>query len=411
VTAPWSRILIDAHLASFSPEMSRAPYGAVEDGALGIDGEGRIAFAGPGDGLPGAPEELAREVVSLRGAWVTPGLVDCHTHVVFGGSRVAEFERRLEGASYREVAAAGGGILSTVRATRAASTDALVDASRPRLDRLLAEGVTTVEIKSGYGLETEAELRMLRAARRLGEVCPVEVRTTFLGAHALPPERRDDRAGYVEMVCQEMLPAASREGLVDAVDAFLESIAFDREEVTAVFAAARALGVPVKLHADQLSDGGGAELAAAHGALSADHLEYTSPDGVAALARAGTVAVLLPGAFLVLRETQQPPVPGLRDHRVPIALATDVNPGSSPLLSPLLTMALGCTLFRLTPEEALGGMTREGARALGLLDDRGTLDVGKRADLAVWDVGSPAELAYWMGAAPLRARYLAGEPV
>ncbi|HZD06493.1 MAG TPA: imidazolonepropionase, partial [Longimicrobiales bacterium] len=396
---PWDRLWIDAHLATMVP--SEIPYGTLRDGALAVR-DGRIAWVGPRDALPRAPHELADEVRSAAGGWITPGLVDCHTHLVFAGDRSEEFERRLRGATYRDIAEGGGGILATVRATRAASEDELVDGGARRLRRLVAEGVTTVEVKSGYGLDTRSELTMLRAARRLAREGGVEVRTTLLAAHAVPPEFAGRRREYVDLIVEEMIPAAQEEALADHVDAFLEDIAFGPGEVARVFEAAASLGLPVRLHADQLSDGGGAALAARHGALSADHLEHASEEGVAAMAEAGTVAVLLPGAWLTLGETQRPPVAALRRHEVPVAVASDANPGSSPLLSLLLAMNLGCTLFGLTPEEALAGVTRNAARALGLDGDRGTLEVGRRADLAVWDVARPAELAYWMGANLLR---------
>ncbi len=367
--------------------------------------DGRIAYAGPESGLPA--HGVVR-VVDCGGRWATPGLVDCHTHLVFGGDRAAEFAMRLAGASYEEIARAGGGILSTVRATRAAGEDALVASALRRLDHLLAEGVTAVEVKSGYGLDLETEARCLRAARRLARERRVEVRTTFLGAHALPPEAAGDKDAYIGRVCGEVLPALAAEGLVDAVDAFCEGIAFSPEQTRRVFAAAHARGLPVKLHADQLSNGGGAALAAEHGALSADHLEHTDDRGAAALARAGTVAVLLPGAFYTLRETRKPPVEALRRHGARMALATDCNPGTSPLTSLLLAMNMGATLFGLTVEECLAGTTREAARALGRLDEIGTLEAGKRCDMAIWDVESPAELVYRIGFNPLHARVWRG---
>lgn len=395
----WDRLWIDAHLATMAP--GEAPYGTIRDGALAVR-DGRIAWLGPRTELPGTPGELAREVRSAGGGWMTPGLVDCHSHLVFAGDRSDEFERRLEGASYREIAASGGGILATVRATRAASEGVLVDTASRRLQRLVDEGVTTVEIKSGYGLETATELRMLRAARRLVRPGVVDVRTTFLGVHAVPSEYVGRRGAYVDLVVEEMIPAVAEAGAADAVDAFLEDIAFGPDDVARVFEAARRHGMAVRLHADQLSDGGGAALAARHGARSADHLEYASEAGARAMGRAGTVAVLLPGAYLTLRGERAPPVSAFRREGVPMALATDANPGSSPLLSLLLTMNLGCTLFGMTPEEALAGVTRHAARVLGLEADRGTLAPGKRADLAVWNVSRPAELAYWMGWNPLR---------
>lgn len=385
-------------------------WGAIRDGALAVAGE-RIAWVGARAALPASPADCAREVHDLGGGWLTPGLIDCHTHLVFGGSRIGEFERRLEGESYTDIARAGGGILSTIAATRAAARAELVAAALPRLNALLAEGVTTVEIKSGYGLDLDTERDMLAAARELGRRTGARVLTTFLGAHAVPPEFAGRADAYVDFVCDTVLPTLAEEGLVDAVDAFCERIAFDGGQVDRVFRCARGLGLPVKLHADQLSDGGGAALAARHRALSADHLEHTPEEGVAALACAGTVAVLLPGAFYVLRETRLPPVDALRRHRVPIAIASDLNPGSSPVASLLATMNLACTLFRLTPAEALAGVTRCAARALGIEAESGTLEAGKRADLAAWDIESPAELAYWLGLNRLRQAVRAGVPV
>lgn len=375
------------------------PYGLLRDAALGLR-DGRIAWVGARAALGRPPAHLARSVHDAQGALVTPGLIDCHTHLVYGGNRAHEFELRLQGASYEEIARAGGGIVSTVRATRAASEDALLAAASRRLERLVAEGVTSVEIKSGYGLDRDTELRMLRTARRLGASAPVNVRTTFLGAHALPEEYRGRPDAYIDFVVREVMPAVAAAGVADAVDAFCEGIGFSPAQTVRVFDAAKSLGLPVKLHADQLSDLDGAALAARYGALSADHLEYASERGIAAMASAGTVAVLLPGAFYFLREKQLPPVEALRRHRVPIALATDCNPGSSPLTSILMTLNLACTLFRLTPEEALAGVTRNGARALGMQATRGTIEVGKVADLAFWKTDSPAELAYMMGANP-----------
>jgi imidazolonepropionase len=395
----WDAIWTGGRLATMAAARAAAPYGAIEDGAVATE-NGRIAWVGPRAELPGAPEELSRKVHDLDGRWLTPGLIDCHTHLVYGGDRAAEFELRLKGASYAEIAQAGGGIVATVAATRAASEDDLLRAARLRLAALLAEGVTTVEIKSGYGLELETELKQLRVARALGESLLVTVQTSFLGAHALPPEFAGRAEDYIDAVVA-MLPEVAASGLADAVDAFCETIAFSPEQTARVFEAARALGLPVKLHADQLSDLGGAALAARYGALSADHLEYTSDEGVAALAAAGTVAVLLPGAFYVLRETRVPPVDALRAAGVPIALATDCNPGSAPVTSLLLMLNMGCTLFRLTPEEALAGVTRHAATALGLGASHGTLEAGKAADFAVWDIERPAELAYRVGFNPL----------
>jgi imidazolonepropionase len=373
----------------------RHGWGLVEHGAVLVEGE-TIAWVGAEDELP-APTR-ADDEIDLAGALVTPGLVDCHTHLVYGGQRAGEFEQRLEGASYEDIARAGGGIRSTVAATRAASDETLHASARERALALMREGVTTLEIKSGYGLSAEHEARCLRVARRLGGTLPVTVRTTCLSAHALPPEYAGRADDYIDAVCA-WLPALHREGLVDAVDAFCERIAFSLAQTRRVFEAARALGLPVKLHAEQLSDSGGAALAAEFGALSCEHLEHLSDGGVRAMAAAGSVAVLLPGAYYFLRETQLPPVAALRDAGVPIAIATDHNPGSSPTLSPLLMLSMACTLFRLTPEEALRGMTVHAARALGL-DDRGTLAAGRRADFAVWDVAHPNELAYWFGHNP-----------
>jgi imidazolonepropionase len=390
----WDSLHVNVNLATMTE--GGAPYGAIEDGALAI-ADGRIAWLGPVSELP---HRDAGEVIDGGGGWLTPGLVDCHTHLVFAGDRSGEFEQRLTGVSYEEIARSGGGIARTVAATRQASHAELADAAARRLACLLAEGVTTVEIKSGYGLDRATEIKMLEVARRLGEAHPVDVRTTFLGAHAVPKEYANERAGYLDLVCQEVLPEVAARGLADAVDAFCEGIAFAPDEVARVFETARALGLPVKLHADQLSDLGGAALAARFRALSADHLEYASEAGIRAMADAGTVAVLLPGAFYTLRERQRPPVELFRRHGVPMALATDCNPGSSPVTSLLAILNLACNLFGLTPEEALAGVTRHAARALGL-DDRGTLAVGKRADLARWRIHRPAELSYWLGFAPL----------
>ena len=401
----WDAIWVNGRLATMAAAGlgdgpgGRAPYGAVEDGALAAEG-GAIAWVGRRADLPGAPETLARRVHDLDGRWLTPGLIDCHTHLVYGGDRAAEFELRLEGASYADIAKAGGGIVSTVTATRAAGEDALSRAARRRLEALIAEGVTTVEIKSGYGLDLDNELKQLRVARALGEALPLTVKTTFLGAHALPPEFAGRAEAYIDAVVA-MMPEVKASGLADAVDAFCENIAFSPEQTARVFEAARRQDLAVKLHADQLSDLGGAGLAARFGALSADHLEYASDDGIQAMAEAGTVAVLLPGAFYVLRETKAPPVGSLRRFGVPIALATDCNPGSAPVSSLMLMLNMGCILFGLTPEEALAGVTRHAARALGLGRTHGTLEVGKSADLAVWEIERPAELAYRVGFNPL----------
>lgn len=382
------------------------PYGLIEQGALAVS-KGVITWVGPESELPEAYSSA--ETQNLGGRLVTPALVDCHTHLVYGGSRATEFELRLEGASYEEIARRGGGILSTVTATRAASEDELVEQSLPRLDALLSEGMGTVEVKSGYGLDIETELKMLRVARRLGEMRNVRVKTTFLGAHAIPPEFSGRADEYIDLVCQESLPAAHTEGLADAVDGFCEGIAFSPEQIAKVFDKSKSLGLPVKLHAEQLSNLGGTALAASYGALSADHLEYLDEAGIEALAKSGTVAVLLPGAFYTLRETKLPPLDGLRQAGVPIAIATDCNPGSSPLTSLLLTMNMAGTLFRMTPEESLAGVTREAAKALGIADEAGTLEVGKKAEFAVWNVDQPAELAYRVGFNPLHQLIL-GDP-
>jgi imidazolonepropionase len=389
----------NARLATMVPGAGR-----VDDGMVG-ESAGRIAYAGPADRAPGFK---AGTRINCEGRWITPGLIDCHTHLVYGGNRAAEFERRLEGASYEEIARAGGGILSTVAATRAANEERLIAQALPRLDALIAEGCTTIEIKSGYGLDREQECKMLRAARALARRREVTISTTFLGAHALPPEAEGDRESYIDLVCDTMIPAIAREGLADAVDAFCEGIAFSPAQVARVFGAAQAHGLRVKLHADQLSNLQGAALAARHGALSADHLEYADEAGIAAMAQAGTVAVLLPGAFYFLRDTHLPPVDALRRHNVPIALASDCNPGSSPLTSLLLAMNMAATLFRLTVEECLAGVTRNAAQALGLAAETGTLEAGKRCDLAIWDIGDPAELVYRMGFNPLHRRVWRG---
>lgn len=373
------------------------PYGLIDDAALVVDGQ-TLAWVGPRAALP--PDLLVRCALQhdAGGALVTPGLIDCHTHLVYGGDRAHEFELRLNGASYEDIARAGGGIASTVKATRAASADELTAQSSVRLQRLMAEGVTTLEIKSGYGLVLEHERKTLAVARALGRSHRVDIRTTFLGAHAIPAEFSGRTDDYIDEVLQ-MLPVLHAEGLVDAVDAFCERIAFSPEQTERVFAAAHALGLPVKLHAEQLSDSGGAQLAARHGALSCDHLEWLSSDGALAMAAAGTVAVLLPGAFYFLRETKLPPVALLRSHQVPIAISTDCNPGSSPCTSLLLMLNMACTLFRLTPEEALAGVTRNAAGALGL-PDRGVLAAGQRADFVLWGVQRPAELSYAFGSNP-----------
>ena len=396
----WDDLWVNGRLATMTA--GGAGYGAIEDGAIAAAG-GRIAWVGPRRDLPGSPERLARHVRDLGGSWLTPGLIDCHTHLVYAGDRAREFELRLQGASYEEIARAGGGIRSTVAQTRAASEDDLVASAQGRVDAFRREGVTTIEVKSGYGLDAANEAKMLRAARRLKGVM---VRTSFLGAHALPPEFEGRSGAYIDRVVEEMLPAVA--GIADAVDAFCEKIAFTPEETRRVFAAARARNLPVKLHADQLSDLSGAALAAEFGALSADHLEYTSAAGVAAMAGSGTVAVILPGAFYFLREKQLPPIEAMRKAGVPIAIASDCNPGSSPATSLLLMLNMAATLFRLTPEEALAGVTRSAAAALGLAASHGTLEVGKTADFAIFAIERPAELAYRIGANPCVGRVLAG---
>jgi imidazolonepropionase len=389
---------LNANLATMLPD---SPYGAIRDGVIAVKGE-RISWVGPRSSW----KQKASEEHDVRGAWIAPGLVDCHTHLVYAGNRAHEFELRSKGATYEDIARAGGGILSTVRSTRAASEEELLDVSGKRLSCWMREGAAVIEVKSGYGLDRNTELKMLRAARRLGT--EITVKTSFLGAHAIPPEYAGRADEYVDFVCEEVLPAAADEKLIDAVDVFCERIAFDVRQATRVLHKARTLGLAVKLHADQLSDLGGAALAARHGALSADHLEFSNEQGMQAMARAGTVAVLLPGAFYFLRETRLPPIEALRRHGVPIAIATDHNPGSSPLSSPLLAVNMACTLFRLTPEEALAGMTRNGARALGMQASHGTLETGKAADFALWDVTSPAELAYAIGANPCAGVVRAG---
>ena len=394
-------ILSNATVATMT---GREPYGLIREAAVVVR-DGRIAWVGPEADLP-ADQDGPRE--DLGGRLVTPGLIDCHTHIVHGGDRAGEFEMRLEGASYEEVARAGGGIVSTVKATRAASEEALLSGALRFADALISEGVTAIEVKSGYGLDVETELRMLRAARAIERLRPVRVKTSFLGAHAVPAEYAGRNAAYIEEVCLPALRQAAAERLVDAVDGFCEGIAFSAAELEPLFAAARDLSLPVKLHAEQLSHQGGVQLATRYGALSADHVEYATEADARAMAEAGSVAVILPGAFYTLRETQAPPIEAFRAHGVAMALATDCNPGSSPMASLLLTMNMGCTLFRMTPEEALAGVTRHAARALGL-QDTGTIAPGQRADLAIWDVGKPAELAYRIGYNPLYRRIFGGE--
>lgn len=396
------RVLFNARLATMAA--SSEPYGLVEDGAIAI-ANGSIAWVGLISDLPSEYSQWERR--DLGGRLVTPGLIDCHTHLIFGGNRAREFDLRLQGASYEALAKAGGGINSTVAATRQADDETLLTSALTRVDALIAEGVATIEIKSGYGLDIETELRMLRVARRVEKVRPIRVVTSYLGAHAVPPEYLERSDEYLDEVCLPAMRAAHEEGLIDAVDGFCESFAFSRGQMERVFVEARSLGLPVKLHAEQLSNLRGTELAAQFGALSADHLEYADERAVAAMASAGTVAVLLPGAFYYLRETQLPPMAALKEHKVPIAIATDCNPGSSPLASLLLALNMACTLFRMTPEEVLAGATRHASTALGL-NDCGVLASGLRADLAVWDVEHPAELAYRIGFNPLHERIFGG---
>ena len=399
--AEWDLLLTGARIATMS---AAADYGFVEDcDAIAIK-DSEVVWIGSEAEVG---KNAATENRSIQGRWITPALIDCHTHIVFGGDRAAEFEQRLRGASYEDIAKSGGGIMSTVRATRTATADELFDTALVRINALAAEGVATVEIKSGYGLDIETELRMLQVARRLGDAGPVTVRTSLLAAHTLPPEFENEADAYIDRICDELLPYVAEHGLADAVDGYCESIGFNRPQITKLFRKASELGLPVKLHADQLSDSGGAELAAHFGAQSADHLEYTSAAGVQALANSGSVAVLLPGAFLTLGETQLPPIEELRERDVPIAVASDCNPGTSPICSLRTAMMLACRLFRLTPEECLAGATRNAARALGL-DDRGTIEVGKRADLAIWDIGHPRELGYWTGTPQLKDLYIGG---
>ena len=391
-------VLTDARIVTLSGD----DYGVIADGALAIK-DGKIAWVGAQADLP---HEAASTTRSLGGRWLTPALIDCHTHLVFGGNRADEFEQRLRGASYEDIARAGGGIMSTVSATRAASADELYAAALPRVEALAAEGVGTIEIKSGYGLTIDSELKMLSVARQLGEATPVTIRTTLLAAHTVPPEYQGRADDYIDLICDELLPEVAAGRLADAVDAYCESIAFSASQVAKLFSRSAELGLPVKLHADQLSDGGGGALAAQFSALSADHLEYTSTAGVAAMAASGAVAVLLPGAFLTLGETQLPPIEAMRDQGVPIAVATDCNPGTSPICSLRTAMMLAARQFKLTPEECFAGATRVAAQALGL-DDRGTLATGQRADLAVWDISHPRELAYWVGTPQLSEVILA----
>lgn len=401
----WDMLLTNTRIATM--QESDVAYGVIENAALGI-ADGKIAWLGPESDLP---DHIDCKAVSLNGRWLTPALIDCHTHLVFGGDRAEEFEQRLSGASYEEIARGGGGILSTVKATRSASQDELARTAAVRLHALSREGVSTIEIKSGYGLDVENEIKMLRVARSLAGSSGISVSTSFLGAHTVPSEFRGRSDDYIEMLCDEALPQAAEAGLVDAVDAYCENIAFSTDQIARLFETARAMNLPVRLHADQLSDCGGAELAASYHALSADHLEYTSKKGVAALADAGCVAVLLPGAFLTLGETRRPPLDLLRKMDVPIAVATDCNPGTSPVCSIRSAMSLATSLFKLTPEECLAGVTREAARALGMLHDRGTIEIGKRADIAVWNIGHPRELSYWLGLNELSDLYINGREI
>ena len=400
----WDLLLTDARIATMERDV--APYGVIDDGAIAI-ADGAIAWVGSTASIP---NNEVREARSLSGHWVTPALIDCHTHLVFGGDRSAEFEQRLSGVSYEEIARAGGGILSTVHATRNSSSDELFESASKRLQMLQADGVATVEIKTGYGLDVATEIKMLEVANRLSESSAITIQTTLLAAHAIPPEFKNDADSYIELICEELIPLVAERELANAVDAYCEEFAFSAEQVAKVFEAARRHDLPVKLHADQLSDGGGAALAASFDALSADHLEYASSDGIAAMANSGTTAVLLPGAYLTLNETQLPPVDAMRDSGVAIALATDCNPGTSPLTSVRETMALGCRLFRLTPEECLAGVTRAAAGALGL-SDRGTIEIGKRADLAIWDISHPRDLSYWLGSQSLSGLFISGRDV
>jgi imidazolonepropionase len=401
--ADWDLLLTDARIATMSAD--DPGYGEISDAALAI-ADGSIAWIGEQSELP---HKNAAEIRSLSRQWVTPALIDCHTHLVFAGDRSGEFEQRLEGASYEEIARAGGGIMSTVRATRATSADELFELALPRVQALAAEGVATVEIKSGYGLDIENEIKMLEVARKLGTASGLDVRTTLLAAHTVPAEFKGQSDDYIDLICNKLLPEVAERGLADAVDAYCESIAFSAPQIAKMFRRAVELGLPVKLHADQLSDGGGAELAAYFAALSADHLEYTSKAGVKAMAESGAVAVLLPSAFLTLGETQLPPIKKLRKHAVPIAVASDCNPGTSPICSLRIAMMLASRLFGLTPLECLAGATREAAHALGLSADRGTLEVGKRADIAIWDLSHPRELAYWVGTPQLADLLLADQ--
>jgi len=403
--ADWDLLLTDVSIATM--QRGAADYGTIEDGAIAVS-DGLLSWVGPAADLP---DTAATETRSLSGRWVTPALIDCHTHLVFGGDRAAEFEQRLQGVSYEQIARDGGGILSTVQATRAASVEELLQSAAKRLQRLAADGAATVEIKSGYGLDVETEIKMLEVTRLLGDTSDLTICSTLLAAHSIPPEFGHDPDAYIDLVCGQLIPEVAKRNLADAVDAYCETIAFNAKQVSRVFETARDAGLRVKLHADQLSDGGGAALAAEFDALSADHLEYASHKGIAALGKAGSAAVLLPGAFLTLNESQLPPIDAMRQHNVPMAVATDCNPGTSPLNSVREAMALACRLFKLTPEECLAGATREAALALGLTEDRGTLEVGKRADISIWNIEHPRDLSYWLGVHPLSDLLIAGRSV
>ncbi|NMP17210.1 imidazolonepropionase [Thalassotalea sp. Y01] len=402
----WQTVFINANIATMT--QAATSYGTLENAALAI-ADGKIAWLGHMSVLPTLNDAV--EVVDVHGMWLTPGLIDCHTHIVYGGNRANEFEMRLQGASYEEIAESGGGIVSTVKATRAASEDELYASALKRLHALHNEGVTSLEIKSGYGLDLDTELKMLRVAKRLGQALPVSIEKTFLGAHALPIEYQDDSDGYIDLVCNTMIPEVAKQGLADAVDVFCEGIGFNIEQTEAVFKAASEHGIRVKVHAEQLSDLGGSELAARYNALSSDHLEYLSKSGAKAMSGAGMVAVLLPGAFYFLRETKLPPIQTLRENNVRMAIASDANPGSSPINSIQLMLNMACTLFRMTPNEALAGVTCNAARALGIDDKVGELAIGMNADIAMWDIKQPAELCYQYGVNPLAALYKYGQKV
>ncbi|WP_281302262.1 MULTISPECIES: imidazolonepropionase [unclassified Iodidimonas] len=413
----WDRLYHHCHLASMDPARIRETgaeeaddFAIIPDAAIAIEG-GRIRWLGPRKNLPQSPEKLARQIIACDGRWITPALIDCHTHLIFGGNRVAEFNLRLKGIPYAEIAKQGGGIAATVRATRSASEESLLASALQRLDLMQAEGLGTIEIKSGYGLDRENELKMLRVMDRIQNARTIRISRSFLGAHALPPDHEGDHDSYIDWLCDEMIPLIAAAHLADAVDGFCESIGFSPAQIDRLFRCARAHGLAVRLHAEQLSHQGGAALAARHGALSADHLEYLKDEDAKALAEAGTVAVLLPGAFYTLRETRLPPIAALKRHGVPMAIASDCNPGSSPLLSPLITMNMATTLFQLSPADALAGMTRQAARALGLQHETGMLREGFSADLAIWSISHPAELSYWIGASPLHAMVLRGEAI